>query len=312
MSDLQQHKNESIIYAVMVAYRPDLEVIRTSLMSVVAQVERVVLVDNTEGYSKINLAWLRTLSPKIILIDNKQNKGLATAFNQGIDYALARKVDYVMLMDQDSQLEPSTVQTLLSGHQRLSNSHRVAAVGPCYVNSHTGQVSAFSRYGFPFNERIYPSSGETVACDFLISSGSLISARALNDIGKMDDALFIDSVDIEWCMRAKKKDWEIYGVGAARMRHTLGDRVHRIPFNMGNITVHSPQRLYLMTRNRVALYRRNATPRLWIAQDIPRLLFKFIRLSLFVSPRVKNARAMYRGFRDGLAGRLSDGMPSSE
>ena len=72
---------------------------------------------------------------------------------------------------------------------------------------------------------------------------------------------------------------------------------------LGASFVHSPLRLYYMMRNRVLLYRRSATPFVWIVQDIPRALLKLLRFSLLVAPRGRNARAMLAGLRDGILGR---------
>ena len=92
------------------------------------------------------------------------------------------------------------------------------------------------------------------------------------------------------------------------MGHRIGDGIRRLP--LGASFVHSPTRLYYMMRNRVLLYRRVATPRLWVAQDMPRAALKLLRFSLLIAPRRANARAMLRGLRDGILGRdgpMSDG-----
>ncbi|HEY7873031.1 MAG TPA: glycosyltransferase family 2 protein, partial [Rudaea sp.] len=66
-----------------------------------------------------------------------------------------------------------------------------------------------------------------------------------------------------------------------------------------------PRRLFYMMRNRVLLYRRAYTPRRWIAQDVPRLVVKFLLFALLIAPRRKNARCMLAGLRAGIAGRIA-------
>jgi len=53
------------------------------------------------------------------------------------------------------------------------------------------------------------------------------------------------------------------------------------------------------------LYRRAYTPRRWIAQDVPRLVVKFLLFSLLVAPRWKNVRSMLAGLWAGVRGRAT-------
>ncbi|MET0479833.1 MAG: hypothetical protein ABWZ69_00600 [Mycetocola sp.] len=85
------------------------------------------------------------------------------------------------------------------------------------------------------------------------------------------------------------------------MAHQIGEHVD-LPL-LGKQTVHSPTRLYYIMRNRVLLYRRRETPAVWIAQDIPRLVLKFLKMALFVSPRLTYVRAMLSGLADAARGR---------
>jgi len=51
------------------------------------------------------------------------------------------------------------------------------------------------------------------------------------------------------------------------------------------------------------LYRRAYTPKRWIAQDLPRLVVKFLLFTVLVPPRRKNLRCMLAGLRAGVMGR---------
>jgi rhamnosyltransferase len=160
------------------------------------------------------------------------------------------------------------------------------------------------RIGFPINRKMYDSGKEgLIACDFLISSGSLISLAALVDIGPMDESLFIDNVDLEWSFRALAKGYTLIGVCTTTMHHRLGHSRLQLPFGLGLVKVHDPIRLYYIMRNRLLLYRLPHTPTVWIAQDVPRVAVKFLLFSLLIPPRMDNVRFMLTGLRDGLLGR---------
>jgi len=74
------------------------------------------------------------------------------------------------------------------------------------------------------------------------------------------------------------------------------------------VIVHKPFRLYFIMRNRVLLYARGYTPRVWIAQDIPRLLLKLVGNGLFLAPRWVRLRFMLKGLWDGVRG-VTGGLP---
>lgn len=295
------------VVAVVVTYHPDMALLPQVLASVQDQVDAVVVVDNGTTGSAL-AAWMgRWQAAGRCWIANPDNRGIASAINQGIAVAAAQGGSHVLIMDQDSTLQPGMVASLLAAsHAESGNQPPLAAVGPVFVDRRTGLPAPFVRIGWMFNRKLHVQAGQRRQCDFLISSGSLISMAALQVIGGMDEALFIDNVDLEWSFRASAAGYRLMGVGDARMEHAIGDQVFRVPVHSGQLafSLHGPRRLYYMTRNRLTLYARPSTPWPWITQDLPRVVLKFIGMSLMVAPRWRNCRAMVLGMVDALRGRL--------
>ncbi|WP_245979032.1 glycosyltransferase family 2 protein [Solilutibacter pythonis] len=289
------------VVAVAVTYRPDLPVLTELLERLRPQLGAMVLVDNGSGDAAV--AGLRALALRFEadLIVNAENLGVGAALNQGIAWARTCEADAVLLMDQDSLPATDMLVRLLEAWRVASSSAKVAAVGPRAVDVRNGDSAPFVRVGFPLNRKIVTREAVPLACDFLITSGSLIPIGVLDEVGDMDASLFIDSVDLEWCFRARAAGFSCFGAGNAEMGHRIGDGIRRLAF--GSSFVHSPVRLYYMMRNRVLLYRRPTTPGVWIGQDIPRAIFKLLRFSALVAPRGRNCAAMLAGIRDGLRGR---------
>lgn len=288
------------VCAVVVTHHPDLAAIRTLLDCISPQVGQVLVVDNASFPNAIENLQRSIWPDNVIVLGNMVNQGIAAAFNQAATWASEHGLRYLLLLDQDSLPAPDMVAQLLAVLSAAPGDAPTAAVGPRFVDERSGRPAPFVRIGFPFNHKIHCADDAVVECDFLISSGTLVPLQVLDEVGAMDESLFIDNIDVEWSFRARHAGYRLLGVGAARMRHCIGDRVQPLPLGLGEIIVHSPTRLYYMMRNRLLLYRRAHTPRLWIAQDMPRALFKFLRLSLLVAPRATNARFMLAGLRDGL------------
>lgn len=293
------------VCAVLVTHRPDPAGLAETLTALVAQVGHVVVVDNASPGPAVR-DCVRA-HPAVVLLEFPDNRGLAHALNAGI--ARARDlpdVSRVLLMDQDSVPEPDMVRVLATALRRRAEDTRVAAVGPCFHDAREPADAPFVRIRFPFNRKLHCRGDcDEIRCDFLISSGCLIPLAVLDEVGGMDDALFIDNVDLDWCFRATTQGYALYGVCGARLRHALGDRRRRVPGLARGIVVHPPRRLFYMMRNRVLLYRRAYTPVRWIAQDLPRLAVKFLLFALLVSPRLRNMRCMLAGLWAGARGRTA-------
>jgi rhamnosyltransferase len=284
------------VCAVAVTYRPEREALNTLAEATRPQVQDLLVVDN--GSAPELTAGLGEL---VTVLRQPAYLGLAAAQNIGISWARSHGHSHVLLLDQDSEPAPDMVASLLKAETDLLRDGRpVAAVGPTFFDPREGRDAPFIRVAFPVSEKIYSGAQPYVKCDFLISSGALISLDLLDAVGAMRADFFIDNVDLEWSFRVRSKGYELYGVSAARMDHRLGDERRPILFGLRRIVRHSPIRLYYIMRNRTLLYRMRATPRVWTAQDVIRLPIKFVLFAVLVGPRRENAAMMLRGLRDGL------------
>jgi rhamnosyltransferase len=288
----------------VVSFFPDVATLRKLVTATLPQVDALVIVDNATSGDAFGEFCADVENDNAVVLKQPGNVGLAAALNRGIAWARERGFSHVLLLDQDSIPAEGMVDTLIQAFISPVAGRRIAAVGPRFHDAREDRHAPFVRIGFPINCRMYDSGKDgLVACDFLISSGSLIPLAALLEIGPMDEGLFIDNVDLEWSFRAMAKGYSLIGVCAATMHHRLGHGRQQLPFGLGHIKVHDPVRLYYIMRNRLLLYRLPHTPAVWIAQDVPRLAVKFLLFSLLISPRMRNIRFMLAGLRDGVLGR---------
>ncbi|MBN2645368.1 MAG: glycosyltransferase family 2 protein [Desulfuromonadaceae bacterium] len=289
---------EGSVWAIVVTYNPDLEVLARQVDTLVSQVCRIVIVDNG---STCNLAgWLPGCwygSVELVLLE--KNLGIATAHNRGIERAQQAGADYVLLMDQDSLPQPNMVAELLRASRAGSN---VAAVGPRYLDERQNNPPPFIRIeGMRIKRLNCQPQRSVVAVDYLISSGCLISLAVLRKVGGMRDDLFIDYVDIEWGLRAKHFGLQSYGCCTAHMLHTIGDEPVR--FWGRRIPMHHPLRHYYHFRNAILLYKLPWISLNWKMVDGLRLCLKYVFYSLFSRDGLSQWRMMTLGVWHGLAGR---------
>lgn len=292
------------IVPIIVTYNPDESTLIASLTALLSQVQNIVIVDNDSirDVAEITKHLDKARFSRINLIKLQHNNGLGKAFNTGISVARDLNAAFVLLMDQDSIPESDMLSKLHDAYQYLKKQGiSVGAVAPRYRGSTSSQLSQFVRISrFGLARITNDDDTNYTRADFLISSGSLIAMQALDQAGGMDDELFIDHIDTEWCFRAQSKGFALYGVCDAIMQHSLGDK--QIRFWWGrwrNISFHQPFRYYYTFRNSILLWQRPYMPAAWKRADKLRILSLLFFFTLFSPNRITNLRMMLKGMKDG-------------
>lgn len=305
MTSMFEPSPQHNVCAIVVTYHPDMAVLGDLLSATCPQVGSMVIVDN--GSPKHIVSWLRGQvgTANIFVIPLPGNLGVGAAHNRGIAWARQHGFSHVLLMDQDSIPARDMVQQLHDALEQLGNHNTlIAGIGPSYIDSYTGTRSSFVRFGLISIKKVdneQQEMGGIIETDFLISSGSLIPMKVFDNVGLMDEGLFIDHVDTEWVLRAKSRGYTIYGAYNAVMRHSLGNATLRFWFlRWRNVPLHSPERHYYIFRNSLVLFRRPYAPRQWIINDIVRLGYIAVFYPIFAPQRIKRIAMILKGIWDGL------------
>ncbi|MBR7975159.1 glycosyltransferase family 2 protein [Burkholderia vietnamiensis] len=301
------------VVAVIVTYNPEPSILDSMLTALQLQVDGVVIVDNGSLSHLAEMVEASAARFKCSTEMLSANAGIAVAQNRGIMRArsLLCRVPadrcYVLLLDHDSIPATDMVPRLLASDQRLRASGvRVGAVGPVSIDRRTGTHARFIVAGRLWLKRVpaCTDGNQVMRVDFLIASGTLVRSDVFDAVGVMDERLFIDHVDTEWCLRAAQQDYAMFVVSGAFLCHSLGDEV--IPIWTGRrreVFVHSPLRDYYMCRNTLLVLRGNPIPIAWRAFLLGRMIGSIIFFGLGVAPRRIRLLRMWQGVRDGLAGR---------
>lgn len=291
--------NEPTVWCVLVAYHPRGPVLREVLDSICRQAAQVIVVDNTEdsGSPPPDVSPARYLRLG-------RNLGIAAAQNEGIALGLAEGAAYIWLSDQDTIYPPDFLQRMLACAATCATEGiRLAALAPAFFDTHAGKVRPFIRHA-PFIRAFPARPGPNPIAD-AIASGTLIPAQVLRSVGPMQEDLFIDWVDMEWCWRARNiHGLQVIGVGDVVIQHALGDGL--VPFIGRRITIRSPLRHYYIIRNAIYLALHSPSTALAIRLQIAmRTLFWTLGYPAAAPDRkAEHLRACWRGLLDGLTRRM--------
>lgn len=292
-----------MIAAIVILYHPDMPTLAKLIESITDQVDGIYIIDNTPGPTLTQNSFANL--PKVVYRALGNNYGIAKAQNVGITLAIENHFTHVLLMDQDSCLAPGLVQKLVDGENSLAAAgKRVAAIGPLFIDQKTRQYSKAIRHRYlgAGRGRLSPDITGTVESDYIIASGSLIRTEVLKLVGFMDEDMFIDGVDIEWCFRAKGRGYLSYIMPGAIMSHSIGDTYVNL-FGK-NVILHSDIRNFYIVRNACYLLTKNDID-VWLKLSfilkIPCYIFIY---SWFAKKRRQAFLNLLRACKHGFSARL--------
>lgn len=278
-------REQATVAGVVLVYRPDATT-ADSLAALASQVDEIFVVDNSVA-DPLSMGLRDAVSGRagVRWLEQDGNVGVAAGFNAGLRAAIAAGHDEAVIFDQDSTVTPGLVAALRAAR---AADPLAGIVGPALRSAATGIVY-----------RREQGIGVT-STDVVISSGSLFSRSVLQRIGLHDEPLFIDYVDHDICLRARRAGLHNLKVHAAILEHRfgaaepvrlLGRQVYRADYSL--------LRVYHATRNRVIVVRRYGFGR-WFWEDAWFTLKAWTKLLLLERDRGAKLRTALRGFVDGL------------
>lgn len=230
-----------MIGCVVVTYNPEQEVIE-SCNKLLKQVDKLIIVDNnSEEKNKKILNQINEKYSEIEIVFNNENLGIATALNIGIKNLEKYDVQWILTMDQDSQISENMINKMLEIYNQIETEKRdeILSIFPNFID-----------------ESIQNIQEKQIGCEYEyvdaeITSGNLLNIKVFEEVGYFDDELFIDLVDTDFCMRLNRKNIKMIKVRDAILFHKLGEgKSIKSVVGKFNTSNHSALRRYYMTRNR--------------------------------------------------------------
>lgn len=284
------------ISAVIVTFFPDSS-FPERVSRIARQVDQVVIVDNNSN-KKIQrvLEGIKNSYVKVHLIRNDKNVGVATALNIGFRWARDRHYAWALTFDQDTVVEEFMVPKLIQAHKLFRDKDKIAVIGSNRIDPNSQRIMVSKK-----GPDVFLREEKT-----LISSGSLMSIDVFNKIGPFRDEFFIDSVDHEYCLRARAKGYKNLIVLEPLMKHTIGQgEVHFIIGKKIQASNHAPFRWYFITRNTLILAKEYFIKNFcWSIWSLARFIAGIGVMIIYEKKRFKKLKFIYLGFIDFITGNV--------
>lgn len=204
----------------------------------------LVAVDNHSHDASVEI--IRTKCPQAHIIQNSENRGFASACNQGMQWAIERGAQYIFLANQDLSFSEPWLRPLV---EALDTNPSYGAVQPLimlYPETHLinscGNALHYLGFGFTNCYRRAISDEHFLAYTplaYCSGAALFLSVDVLNHIGLFDEEYFMYHEESDLCWRMRIAGYTPHLVGNSRV-------YHQYVFS-GN----TPQKFFLIERNRI-------------------------------------------------------------
>ncbi len=245
----------------------------------------VVVVDN--GSKDNQAASIKSKFPKIHIIKNAINTGFVVANNQGIEYGIQHGAEYVMLLNNDTVVDPEFIEPLVNQMEQDAtigaSSPKILYYKSSKIWSMGGTISIPTGISIMIGKRKESNMYmNTIQPDFLTGCAFLVSAKVVKEIGMLDPIYFAYYEDVDWSYRIRKAGYKIITFPQSVIYHKKSASAGII----GSDKI-SPVQAYYISRNALIFANKNligiAKIYFTINQFTFHLLFAALHFSCFES-----------------------------
>lgn len=224
------------VAGVVILYQPPGSVL-TNVQTYLKDVGVLFVWDNSPECCQSRVGTLRQFD-RVVYFTEGRNVGIARALNVAAKRAMKEGFDFLLTMDQDSYASDGMIGTMLS---LAANDTSIGLITPFHLDRNAPQL---------------PPVEDVEPVVTAMTSGNLVRLSAHEKVGGFMEKLFIDYVDIEFCLRLQIKGFSVIRANRAILSHEEGHFTNRRFFGLTvHPTNHGPARYYYRTRNRIYLRR---------------------------------------------------------
>ncbi|WP_026946220.1 glycosyltransferase family 2 protein [Algoriphagus marincola] len=270
----------------------------TSLEKVDYSDFQVILVDNASQNPEGKV--LKKEFPKTLLLENEQNLGFAGGNNVGIRKALEIGFSHLMLLNNDTLLEPDFLGKMMLA---FSKNPKLGLLQPmiCFLDEPEKIWSAGGKWvswlaraktlGDRKSLKTYRISSTQL--DWTTGCCMLLSREAILHSGLLNEQYFAYFEDVEWSLRIRNQGFEIGLVPEAKIYHEAGGSSKK-SHSEGTL---SARVFYYHVRNQFFLLRSQKAG-LGFLYHLGR--FKLWIFYFLLRGRFRKLKAVAKGIKDGL------------
>ena len=173
-----------------------------SLDNILYENHEIIIVENASTDRK-KVLENSYLNAKATIIYSDRNDGFSGGNNIGIDYAIKKNFDFVLLLNNDTIVEKNFLNELIQTAYEYNAAVVTGNIYYYYDKSKLWYSAGEYNYNNGITLMIGNKSDSNVPSEVSFSTGCLmlISRNTIEDCGKLSDDYFLYSEDTEYCCR---------------------------------------------------------------------------------------------------------------
>lgn len=262
-----------MIGAVVVLYNPTKEEIQ-NINCYKNNVDYIVIIDNSDANNKEMVDKIVHLTSNTLYYSENTNLGLAKGFNIGVNLLINQGCEWVLLFDADSQIESDIITIYNSAIEKYKN-NSVAVFSPVHV---------FDRS----KRKPYPGYKSV---NWSMTSGCLYNCEIFKKQQGFFEKLFVDGLDMDYCLRSHENGYEVIECGEAVLKHNPANTRCFLGIKYG---IASPYRYFMQARQLIWSWRRYKNNEM-----ICIYIYKWLKIIFLFPDKKEYVRNMINGTKEG-------------
>jgi GT2 family glycosyltransferase len=244
--------------------------------------------------------------PEINYIKNEKNEGFTGANNKALNVILKQSFDYVLLLNNDTEVEPDFLSLLAAS---MDSDKNLAATQPLildFPNKNTiwnagGSFNIF--FGLSttrYKGLIYkPKLKIEKFTEWISGCCILVKITVIKEVGLLDNRFFAYFEDVDWSIRMTNQGYKLGVVPKSIIyHHTSGSTKKNNTSNEGNL---SPYAHYLNVRNHIYLIKKHTS----FFNNIGSWIYQILKITSYsiyfiLRGRFGKFKMVWRGVLDGI------------
>jgi hypothetical protein len=227
----------------------------------------VIVVDN--GSQDDSVAVIRARYPSVTVLETGANLGFSAGNNVGIIYALGHGADYILLLNNDTVVDPQLLAVLTQTSQNFPDSGFLGA--KIYFFAEPRRIWYAGARWFPYKADFEHIGGnqidngvdweKTEETAYACGCALFVRREVIESIGMLEPSFFALWEECDWCYRAQRQGFKTLFVPDAKVWHKVSASFSGGAFRPHYQYYYSRNRLLWIERNqpwreKIRLYRR--------------------------------------------------------
>ncbi len=247
----------------------------------------IIVVDNNSTDDSVKI--LKERFKDIKLIETNENNGIAKGNNIGIEYALNNGYEYVLLLNNDTEVASDMLSNMIKkASENILVTCKMYYYQPNNVLWCAGGKINWNRgttIHFGMDEIDKFQYDESRFIEYTPTCCLLIHRSIFEKVGLMDEKYFLYYDDTDFCVRVNNAGFKIWYESSAKLWH-------KVSSSSGG--AESKLSIYYLTRNRLYFINKNCKKKI-----IPKIFFYSTRVIKYIKyKKIKKSKVLIKAIKD--------------